>query len=216
MFMQPHKKIGVLLCVLPLVFGACVNLKQPRNKIEFYTLEYNPPRIGTFKPLAFVIKVERFSVAPIFNTNRIIYRDGSFKRNSYQYHRWRANPGDFVSHFLGRDIKQSGLFKAVISYDSRFPCSYILEGSVDQFLEWDREDQWQAVLSVTITLMADKEPDVSRRILFQQSYRSSKPCKQKHPRALTEAMSQAMSEISGQTIKDIYTCLKDREPRSGK
>jgi len=209
--MQVNKKIGVFLCVLPFMIGACVNMKQPRNKIEFYTLEYDPPKIEAHKPLPSVIKVERFNVAPIFNTNRIIYRDSSFKRSSYQYHRWRANPGDFVSYFLGRDIKKSGLFKAVIPYDSRFPCSYILEGSVDEFLEWDTKDQWEALLSITITLIADKEPDISKRIFFQKSYRSSKPCKQKHPRALTEAMSQAMSEVSGQTIKDIYICLKDRE-----
>ena len=209
--MQPNKTIGVLLCILPLMFVACVNIKQPRSKIEFYTLEYDPPTLGTLKPLASVIKVERFSVAPIVNTNRIIYRDNSFKRSSYQYHRWRANPGDLVSYFLGRDIKKSGLFKAVLPYDSRLPCSYILEGSVDEFLEWDMEEQWQALLSVTITLMADREPDVSKRILFQKSYRSIKPCKQRHPRALTKAMSQAMKEVSGQSIKDIYTCLKDRK-----
>lgn len=214
--MQPHKTIGVLLCILPLVFVACVNINQPRNKIEFYTLEYDPPKPGTLKPLASVIKVERFSVAPIFNTNRIIYRDNSFKMSSYQYHRWRANPGDFVSYFLGRDIKKSGLFKAVLPYDSRFPCSYILEGSVDEFLEWDMKEQWQAVLSVTITLMAEREPDISERILFQKSYRSIKPCKQNHPRALTEAMSQAMKEVSGQSIKDIYTCLKNREHQAEK
>jgi len=84
----------------------------------------------------------------------------------------------------------------------------MLEGTVDEFFEWDTEENWKAVLSISITLMADTEPDISKRIIFQQSYRAIKACEHKHPQALAKSMSQAMEEISGKIIKDIYSHLK--------
>ncbi len=208
--MNQYKKIFVLLLGLSLLLGACLNIdNKPMNKIAFYTLEYDPPKLGNLKPLSHAIRVENFSVAPLYNTNFIIYRDGSFKRDAYVYHKWRANPGDLVTQLLSRDIKQSGLFKVVLPHESRFPSSHMLEGSVDEFLEWDTEENWNGVLSVTITLMEENEPDISKRIIFQKTYHAKKASKQKNPMALAEAMSQAMAEISREIIKDVYYHLKD-------
>ncbi|MBW1887574.1 MAG: membrane integrity-associated transporter subunit PqiC [Deltaproteobacteria bacterium] len=206
--MKLYRKIFFLFIGLSLLFCACLNLKQPRNKIEFYTLEYHPPQLGDLKPLPFVIRLERFIVAPTYDTNRIIYRDQSFKRDAYAYYKWRANPGDLITHFLNRDIRHSGLFKAVLPFDSRSAASHMLEGTVDEFFEWDTKENWKAVLSISIILMADTEPDISKRIIFQKSYRATSVCQQKHPRALAKSMSQAMEEISGQIIKNIYSYLR--------
>lgn len=208
--MDRYKKMPILLLGLSFLFSACLNLKQPGKKIEFYTLEYDPPKIAGLKSLPLVIRVERFSVAPTYNTSQIIYRDGSFKRNAYVYYRWRANPGHLVTQFLNRDIKQSGLFKAVLSHESTFPSSYMLEGSVDEFFEWDMEEEWHGILSVSVTLVEENEPDISKRILFQKTYRTRKACNQKNPGALAEAMSRAMAQVSEKIMKDIYYCLKDR------
>lgn len=208
--MHLYKKIFFLLLGISLLSGGCLNLKQPSHKIEFYTLEYDPPKIAHFKPLPFVIRLERFSAAPEYNSNRIIYRDKSFKRDAYVYYRWRTNPGDLVTSSLSRDIKQSGLFKAILSYDSRLPSSYLLEGSVDEFFEWDAEERWEAILSISITLMAENEQDSSKRVLFQKNYHAKEPCKQKNPRALAEAMSQAMSKVSREIIETLYTCLEKK------
>ena len=199
-----------MLCFI-LLCGGCLDLKQPKNKVEYYTLEYDPPAAGNRQSLPLVIKVEPFTVSPIYNTNRIIYRDTSFKREAYVYYKWWANPGDFVTHFLKRDMQKSGLFEAVLSRESKFASSYMLEGTVDEFLEYDTENHWDAVLSVSIALIAENETDVSQAVLFQKPYRTRKPCRQKHPRALAEAMSLAMSEVSEAIIMDIYEFLKDHK-----
>ena len=95
-----HKYFPILSLVLFLTvpLGACLNLKQPRNKIEYYTLEYDLALPGNRQPLSDAIRVDRFGVSPIYNTNRIIYRDGSFKRKAYVYYKWRAHPGDVVTY----------------------------------------------------------------------------------------------------------------------
>jgi cholesterol transport system auxiliary component len=157
--------------------------------------------------------VSQFSVSPVYNSNRIIYRDKSFKRQTYAYYMWRANPGELVSYYLSRDMKQSGLFKAVLNRSSSVKPSYLLEGSVDDFYELDGENGWEAILSVSVAVIDEKEPDISKKILFQKTYRSTKPCRQKNPRSLAQAMSQAMSEISENIIDDSYKFMtKNIEP----
>jgi ABC-type uncharacterized transport system auxiliary subunit len=190
-----------------LLLGCSMNLKQPMNKIETYILEYDPPVISGLKSFPYVVRIERFSVAPVYNTTQMIYRDRAFNRDAYVYHRWRVNPADLVTYFLSRDMKHAGLFRAVISYDSRSKPSYILEGSVDEFVEWETEEQWYAVLTVDITLMAANEPDISKKILFQKSYSAREVCKKKSPRAYAESMSLAMCRISENVIRDVHDDL---------
>lgn len=199
--------------VLPLLLGlilgpaSCANLGQPSPKIEYLTLEYEPPRATGTGPLPWVIKVERFSAAPFHNSAQILYRDRSYRRTAYTHDRWRSTPPDLVSYFLSRDLKHSGLFRAVLPYDTGQPHSLVLEGSVDEFLEWDLEESWEAVLSFTVTLMLAKEPDISRRVLFQKTYHGKKPCGQRNPRGLAEAMSQVLADLSAALIRDVQSAL---------
>jgi cholesterol transport system auxiliary component len=209
--MSRAKIILILLMGLTLSLTACLDLKQPSNKIEYYSLEYDPPRISNLPPVSQVIKVALFSVSPIYNTRKIIYRDDSYKRAAYDYHKWQANPAEFVTYFLARDMQQSGLFKAVVTPNNRFPHAFVVEGSVDEFLESDLPDGWQADLSLNILLVNEQENDVTKKILFQKSYHVSKPCRQKSPLALAEAMSAAMSEASSQIIHEVYNHLADRQ-----
>ncbi|MBN2373387.1 membrane integrity-associated transporter subunit PqiC [bacterium] len=207
--MKLYKKMTVLffLFLTPFLCG-CVNLKQPNYKINYYTLEYEPLLMAGYKTLPVFLKIERFSVAPTYDTDRIIYRDGSFKRNAYVYHKWSDNPGDLCAHFLYRDIRQSGLFKAVFPYNSEFQSSYKISGSVDEFFVWDTDEGWKAVLSLSFILMhEDRRHEAGKGHFFQKTYNITKPCEQKSPTALAKAMSQAMAEISLNVLKDVYDCL---------
>ena len=208
--MSSAKIILILLMGLTLPLTACLDLKQPSNKIEYYSFEYDPPGIADHPSVSHVIKVALFSVSPIYNTRKIIYRDDAYKRAAYDYHKWQANPAELVTHFLARDMRQSGLFKAVVTRNSRFPHAYVLGGSVDEFLESDTQAGCQANLSLNIILMSEHETDVSKKIIFQKSYHISKACRQKNPRALAEAMSTAMAEASAQIIDEVYKRLANR------
>ncbi len=210
-FMKWFNKFFLLFLSLPILFVACVSLKQPVNKIEYYTLEYPPPQIKTLHPLPHVIRMDRFTVAPSYNTSQIIYRDQSFKRNAYVYYRWQTNPGATVTTLLKRDIKNSGLFKAVLNPGSRFSSPYMIEGTVDEFFEWDTQNAWKAILTVSIILTEKNKNDIKNRILYQKTYRKAEICQQKKPKAVAEAMSQALSKISEELIIDVYDCLKTRQ-----
>lgn len=207
-YLMYHRTQTLFLCAC-LIFLAqgCLSFKQPRTRVQHYTLEYASPELPDLQPLPALLKVERFNVAAAYNTTRMIYRDGSFKRDEYFYHKWRANPADMVTDFLIRDMRHCGLFKGVLPYGSGASISFSIEGSVDEFVEWDAPDGWKAVLAITVALMAADEPDVSKRVLFQKTYRVETPFTEKNPQGLAKAMSAAMGEVSRTVITDIYVVL---------
>ena len=206
--MTRYLKYAASFLFVPVLLCACINLKKPQNRIEYYTLEYDRPAMAGLAPLSSVLRIERFGVAPSYNSSRIIYRDRTFKRDAYAYHRWHANPGNLVTCFLARDMREAAIFRAVLPHDSGFPATHIVAGSVDEFLEWDGDEQWKALLVISITLMAENEPDIAKKIVFQQRYRTEKLCGSKNPRSLAEAMSRAIAELSEKIILDIHGRLK--------
>ena len=207
--MLKRERFWLLLLFGLLCLAGCSALKKPKPKIHHFTLEYAVQEIKDLTSLKAVLRVDRFGTAPAYNSNRMIYRDKSFKRDEYVYSKWIGNPGDMVTYFLARDLRDSGLFKAVFTYKSHLAASYALEGSVDEFFELDAPEGWNAVLGLSITLVAAQEPDISKRILLQKSYRVTRACEEEHPRGLAETMSLAMQEISEKVIRDVYTVLKN-------
>jgi cholesterol transport system auxiliary component len=189
------------------ITAGCVSTKSPNETIVYYTLEYDPPVTKNHPPLPVALRVERFTVAPLYNTSNMIFREEAFKRDAYSYHRWRANPADLVTYYLSRDLKTSGLFAGVYDTRSRFLSTHAIEGSVEEFFENDNNGAWEAVLSLTVTLVTEREPDMSKAVLLQKYYRISEPCEQKNPGAVAAAMSRAMAKISEMIIADVYNSL---------
>ncbi|MBA3035468.1 MAG: hypothetical protein FP814_03140 [Desulfobacterium sp.] len=192
-----------------LILSGCGGFGGSETKTDFYTLEYDPPKLEGLNTLPFIIKVERFK-SPLYNSNKISYRKNDFQTDEYPYHRWETDPARLVSYFLFRDIKNSALFKGVFTYEAGFPATHSVSGTVDEFFEDDRGKKWDAVLSIDIVLMAENEPDLSKKILFQKKYSIRKECAKKNPKALAEAMSKAMHELSGQIITDIHKSLSEK------
>jgi ABC-type uncharacterized transport system auxiliary subunit len=202
--------ISLLFAISALSFSGCIGFGGTTSKVNYFTLEYASPKNPDLKPVRSIIKMERFQVSPLFNSEKISYRKNNFQTNEYSHQRWETNPAQMIPYFLFRDIKQSGLFKAVFNHDTGFVATHSVSGNIDEFYEDDRGKTCEAVLSLDIILMAENEPDINKRILFQKRYSARKECARKTPEALAEAMSRGMSELSAQIIKDIYKTLADK------
>jgi len=201
--------VFIFMCIL-LPLGGCAMFGTPSSKTDYYTLEYDTPKLTGLNALPFIIKIDRFYASPLYNSEKIRYRKNDFQTDEYNYHRWEANPAQLIAYFLYRDIKQSGIFKGVFSHDTGFAATHSVSCTVDELYEDDRGRTWEAVLSLDIVLMVENEPDINKRILFQKKYSTRKPCAKKNPKAVAEAMSKAMSELSGQIIRDIHKSLSGR------
>jgi ABC-type uncharacterized transport system auxiliary subunit len=164
--------------------------------------------VKTFSPaLPTVLRVDRFSAAPPFNSPAIVYADKGLHRNAYASHQWIAPPGEVLAFVLARDLRHSGGFQGVLPPDATTYATHVVNGWLEECLEVDRPEGWTAVLSLHITVSAAREPDLSRRVLLQKSYRTTSPTTEKTPAALAEAMSRAAAQASSAIVEDIYRKL---------
>ena len=198
--------VGIALTIIACNLGG-----KPSVMVEQYALEYPPPTNQGLSPIDAVIRLERFSVAQIFNHVKMIYRQKPYQYNDYAYQRWRANPGDMVGDSMLRDLRSAGVFKSVFSYRDLESASLLLKGGIGEFYESDEKDGRKAILSVHITLMDTTQKELTKQIIFQKNYRYEEPVPEQTVQGFARAMSRAAEMLSGQIITDIYTAVKSRK-----
>jgi len=178
--------------------------------VNQYILEYPAPVAGGQTRLAEAVRLEQFSVAQAFNTSAMVYQPQPFQSLTYNYSRWRANPGHLVTDYLLRDLRNSGLFPAVFGPSSTDKGRFRLEGGVAEFQELDEAGGWQAALALTVTLVDTSREELPQRVVFQKTYRVLEPLPEKTPQGLAQAMSQAMAQVSARVIQDTYQAARSR------
>lgn len=203
---RPYLRPLTLGFLVLLVFGC----GGPPVMVNKYLFEYPSPTFKINPPLDEGIKVELFSVAQAYNSTAMVYRPNPYTREAYSYHRWRVSPGYLVTDFLVRDLRNSGLFKAVFSHESRGKSRFVVEGGVEEIEELDEADGWKAALALNITLLDTSEEEITKRVVFQKSYQSLEPLPEKTPQGLARAMSQAMERLSQEIVGEVYRALQKR------
>jgi cholesterol transport system auxiliary component len=183
---------------------------KPPMLINQYILDYPAPVAGGKAKIPAALQVELFAVAQAFNTNAMVYQPQPFQSQSYNYSRWRANPGNLVTDYLIRDLRESGRFEAVFGPNSAAKSRFKLEGGVAEFQELDAPDGWQASLALTVTLLDTEKEELPQRVVFQNNYRVQAPLPEKTPQGLAQAMSQAMEQVSTRIINDTWGAARTR------
>ena len=181
--------------------------------VNQYTLEYPSPILEEIVQIKELIKVERFPVASAFDTSAIVYRGGPNLRNVDPYNRWRTKPGDMVTDFLIRDLRHSGLFQAVFSYNQNEETRYLLEGQVNEFLESKDKDGLKAVLSLNITFFDLSKKETTEKVVFQRDYRYTEPLEKETYGGLAQAMGKATENFSRQMMMDLYQAMSELQGR---
>jgi cholesterol transport system auxiliary component len=200
----------VLLMLSMVLISSCSLGAKPSYNVNQYTLEYLSPFSKELTSINELVKVEQFSVAQTFNTSAMIYKEGPNLRNVDPYNRWRTKPGEMTAEYLVRDLRNCGLFRAVISYDDSLETQYLLEGQVDEFLEVSEKDGQKAVLGLNVSFLDLKKRDAAEKVILQRDYKVVEPYTEKTPAALAQAMSRAMEKISRRIILDLQDAVKNR------
>ena len=199
-------KFEFLILLLVFVSGCSFGTKTT-YPVNQYTLEYSSPVLREIIQINELIKIEKFSVAHAFDTSAIVYRDGPNLRNTDPYNRWRTKPGDMATDFLLRDLRHSGLFRAVFSPNGTEETRYLLEGQVNEFLESKETDGLKAVLGLNITFLDLSKKEITERVIFQRDYRFTEPLEREAYGSLAQAMSKAMENFSRQIMMDLYQAI---------
>ena len=182
----------------------------PPALVNKYLFEYPSPVFTVNPPLDEPLKVELFSVAQAYNTTAMVYRPNPYTREAYSRNRWRVSPGYLVTDFLVRDLRNSGLFKAVFSHSSARRSRFALEGGVEEIEEIDGGDGWNAALALNITLLDTGEEEITKRVVFQKGYRTLEPLPEKTPQGLARAMSRAMERLSQEIVAEVHRAVQKR------
>jgi ABC-type uncharacterized transport system auxiliary subunit len=180
--------------------------------INKYILEYPAPPATRQAPIPEAIKIQEFAATEAYNTTAMLYRPDAYRRQAYVYNQWRVTPGPLVTDCLVRDLRHAGLFKAVFTGDSLDRARFRVEGGVTEIQENNEPGGWEAVLAVSVTLLDTAFPsrEVSKRVVFQKSYRASEPLVEHTPQGLARGISQAMARLSREIISDIYRASRER------
>ena len=200
-------KQSALIFLLMILTSGCSFGSKTTYSVNQYTLEYPSPVVKETAQIKEPIKVERFSVANAFDTSAIVYRDGPNLRNVDPYNRWRTKPGDMVTDFLIRDLRYSGLFQAVFSYNQTEETRYLLEGQVNEFLESKEKDGLKAVLSLNITFFDLSKKETTEKVVFQRDYRYTEPLEKETYGGLAQAMGKATENFSRQMMMDLHQAI---------
>jgi cholesterol transport system auxiliary component len=191
----------LVVFIMLFLFAGC---GKPPTLVQRYILEYPSPAVSGSGKIGEVIKVELFAVSQTYNSPAMIYQPQPYKSDAYHYHQWRVNPGNMVTDYLLRDLRNSGLFKAALPSGSSGKTRFLLEGGVEEFQETDEPDGWKATLALNITLLDLSRQELPQRVVFQKNYRTVEPLTEQTPKGLAQGMSRAMERLSARIIADVY------------
>jgi len=203
------KRFGIILLTIGITgcFGSA-----PPVPVRQYILEYPPPLAQEGPATGDVLKVSRFTADRLYASPAMLYRQGAYRREAYRDQRWRVPPAEMVTDFLKRDLRQAGLFRAVLTTRDPEEPRFYLEGWLEEFLEVDEGTGRKAVLAVTVALRDASAQGADGLVRFQQSYRCESPFVNQGGEDFAAAMSRAMAQFSSQVISDVAKALKKAGP----
>jgi ABC-type uncharacterized transport system auxiliary subunit len=196
------------MIALSLIITGCAGIGKPQYNVENYLLSYPAPSWDKLDALAVSVKLDRFSIAAAYNSTNMIFRNDTYSLDSFNYSRWVINPADMIADSLLRDMRSSGLFRAIFSRYEGDEERFLISGGIEEFyLRMDKSNK-TAVISIAISLKDTRERETGKRIMFQKKYFREEPLQESSPRGYCQAASQAMRVISQQIIIDIYAAVK--------
>ncbi|MGP8153978.1 MAG: ABC-type transport auxiliary lipoprotein family protein [Smithella sp.] len=197
-----------VMIILSFIIAGCAVGGKPQYEVENYLLSYSAPSFDKLDRLNTSIKFNRFSIAAAYNSDDMIFRNDPYSIDSFNYSRWAVNPADMIADSLLRDIRGSGLFRAVFSRYEMDDGQFIISGSIEEFfLRIDKSNK-TAFVSIIISLQETREKETGKRMIFQKKYFREEPLQESSPRGYCQAASEAVRIISEQITKDVYTNIK--------
>lgn len=192
--------------VFLIAFGCGIFQAQPQP-IQYYTLSYDQPEGAPCGEkaagLPVVIHVKQLHASAPYNTNHIIYAPNRHQRDRYAYHQWITPPSDMLTSLLARDIERTGISDTVVLMPSAKNVTHRIKGTIIEFYENDEPGDWEAVLSLRLSLTRSNPAARTETRLFTKTYREVRPLDKNNPYALARAMSNAMESVSERFIDDI-------------
>jgi ABC-type uncharacterized transport system auxiliary subunit len=126
--------LGLMLALLPALAG-CHKVKYP----AYYTLNLPTAPDPPAQDKQTSIAVREFQAPGYLRQGPIVYRSTPEEIGFYEYHRWAADPRKIVTSAVIDDLRASGQFSMVSTYDGRRDMEYLFSGKLEKLEEVDYE-----------------------------------------------------------------------------
>jgi ABC-type uncharacterized transport system auxiliary subunit len=196
----------IMVLLTAALLSGCLGGAGKAPFVRQYVLEY-PPAAAKLSPFEAAIRVEGFSVDRLFAGYEMIFSAGPFLREAYPVQRWRVMPADRMTELIRRDLRHSGLFRAVLTERDADEVRFALKGVVEECFEKRRDGRRRAVLAATLTLFDQSRRETGGWVVFQKPYRFEADVTGEGAAGLAEALSRAAADLSRQAIADIASAL---------
>ncbi len=194
--------LGVLACLF-LLAGCFGSNKIPETR--HYRIAVMPPSPSPQVPLPITLGVAPLSGPETYRQERLVYRSGPYRVDTYPYDRWEVPPVTMVTDALTAHLRAAGLFRQVLPYQPDGRVDYVVRG---RLLRFDEEDggpgtPWTAVVELEYEVMEPKQGNV----VFSGVARAALPVEGRQPISIVAALSQAARDAFGALASQVAGAL---------
>ena len=171
--------------------------------VHYYLIDYlyKPVNVKNAKHQV-VLGLEKFTTDPLYESDRIVYRDSPYEAKFYNYHRWITSPTRIVTGKVIEQFSTSGAFKQVVSFPHVSNVDYLVRGTIKAFEEWDEDDEWYAHVKLHFELVKVDH----NTLLWQDILMKKTKVVQKNPIELVRSLSISLQACIEEAIEKIdYT-----------
>src|SRR6266403_4453411 len=130
-----HSVLLIIILAISMIFVGCVGkVRYP----TYYALHLPPaPALPTAAQGHMSLAIREFRSPDYLRQGPLVYRASPEQIGFYNYHRWAADPREFVTSAITDRLRSSGSIAVVKVYDGRSPVDYILSGRLEKLEEVD-------------------------------------------------------------------------------
>lgn len=172
----------------------------------YYRIHYDMPEHNSPAPIPVTIGIEPFDSDVLYKGDRIVYRNSEYEVQFYHYRRWVAPPNKIVREAVLNQIRSSGVFERVVS---PLEADYTLNGNIKSFEEWDENNTWYGLVSISFELRDNK----TKEIIWQNTLSEKTPVSSKEPVEVVKAISESLKKVVGKAIQEIEENLSSDSQR---
>ena len=132
-----HSVLLIIILAISMIFVGCVGkVRYP----TYYALHLPPaPALPTAAQGHMSLAIREFRSPDYLRQGPLVYRASPEQIGFYNYHRWAADPREFVTSAITDRLRAGGTFADVKVYDGRSTADYILSGRLEKLEEVDYE-----------------------------------------------------------------------------
>ncbi|HOK07307.1 MAG TPA: ABC-type transport auxiliary lipoprotein family protein [Syntrophales bacterium] len=199
-----EKTVGFATTLLAVfLFTACFGIGRSVVNIVHYALEYPPPPAAGTAPASSAIRVERFSANAEVALTEMSRRVRPYVRDVYPRARWRAAPADMITALIVRDLREAGIYQAVLGPEEGGEARFDIEGRVEEFIRDGVGAEKPTASLVVAVIIWDQGAEGERRVALQKTYRLRETLAADDPAEFARAMSKAVEAFSRDLLRDL-------------